>query len=297
MDYKKISERLMTAFQTKGYSYGELSNITGIPKSALQRYITGDTSKIPMDRLRTICGKLDLDAAELIGWDDAQPNSKSNVQPDYETAATRAAETLVRLQISSAPVLPLQILNSIPGVLVRSFTEFADSRGLDRQDLVSMYGAEAQDAVTFSRAINGKPHYIVAYNQRFPFYMLQMSLARELAFIVLGTNAVRQDDARMQEALTFTRHLLCPRPLIQSMMDVGLSLTVESVGSLTGCYGRCLAGIRETPATHVAAGLNRLIRQQFAPFVENLVGFEMIDARQDDSPEADFGTFMDGYEE
>lgn len=297
MDYKEIAAKLLKAFEESEYSYGELSRYTGIPKSALQRYITGDTGKIPMDRLRLICEKLDLDTAEVLGWDSLQDGESGNLPPDFEKAATKAAEILVQYRISSAPVLPLQILNSLPGVLVRSFTEFADEAGLDRKELVSMYGSEAQDAVTFSRLINGKQFYIVAYNQRMPFYMLQLSLARELAFIVLGTEDSRHEEPRMSEALCFTRHLLCPRPLISSLMAVGFPLTVESVGSLTGCYGRCLAGIRETPGAQVAAGLNRLIRQQFAPFVENLAAFGSIVTSHDDSPPADFGTFMDDYEE
>lgn len=298
MDYKKIAQKLRDGFDSSGYSYGDLAKMTNIPKSALQRYITGDTGKIPMDRLQIICEKLGMDAKEVLGWDSGgHLNELPSSAPDYEMAAIRAAEILVKLKICAAPVLPLQILNTMPGVLVRSFTEFADDLGMDRKELVSKYGSESQDAITFTRTVGGRLLHIVAYNQRMPFYMLQLSLAREMAFIVLGTNSERHDEARMAEALCFTRHLLCPRPLIRSMMDAGLSLTVESVGSLTGCYGRCLAGIRETPGTHVAAGLNRMIRKQFTSFVDNLVEYETAVPRQDDSPVADFGTFMEGYEE
>ena len=279
----------------------ELGQKVGVGKGTIKKYENGVIKNIPSDKIEALADALETTPEYLMGWTENEHSQhqehKEVPEPDYELAATKAAEILVQLRVSAAPVLPLQILNSMPGVLVRAFTELADNTGLDRNDLASWYGAESQDAVTFTRTVGGRQRYIVAYNQRMPFYMLQMSLARELAFIVLGTADVRQDDARMQEALTFTRHLLCPRPLVRAMMDEGLPLTVESVGSLTGCYGRCLAGIRETPATHVAAGLNRLIRQQFAPFVENLAQFEMIAARHDDSPEADFGTFMDGYEE
>lgn len=68
MNYKEIAAKLLAAFNESPYSYGDLAKLTGIPKSALQRYITGDTEKIPMDRLREICGRLGLDVAELIGW-------------------------------------------------------------------------------------------------------------------------------------------------------------------------------------------------------------------------------------
>ena len=81
------------------------------------------------------------------------------------------------------------------------------------------------------------------------------------------------------------------------LMNVSSAETLNLTVRLTGCYGRCLAGIRETPGALVAAGLNRLIRQQFAAFVENLVEFGSIVSMHDDSPAANFGTFMDDYEE
>lgn len=79
MDYKKIAEKLLVAFNESPYSYSELAKQTSIPKSALQRYITGDTEKIPVDRLRKICDKLGLDVAEVIGWtEDSRQNFNSH---------------------------------------------------------------------------------------------------------------------------------------------------------------------------------------------------------------------------
>lgn len=292
----KTGEIIKQYREKKGLSQTELAKAAGYDsRSSISKIEKGasDPSQIMLVR---IAHALEVKPSDLVS-DELNPDMLSLPAPDYEKAAAKAAEILVQFRISSAPVLPLQILNSLPGVLVRSFTEFADDSGLDRKERVSMYGAEHQDAVTISRHLGGRHRYIVAYNQRMPFYMLQLSLARELAFIVLGTVESRQDDPRMAEALCFSRHLLCPRPLVSAMMAAGLPLTVESVGSLTGCYGRCLAGIRETPATHVAPGLNRLIRQQLSSFVENLLAFDPIITGHDDSPAANFGTFMDGYEE
>ncbi len=68
MDMREIQDKLLEAFQKSGYSYGDLARITGLPKSALQRYIAGSTEKIPIDRLRAICKVLDLDTAVLLGW-------------------------------------------------------------------------------------------------------------------------------------------------------------------------------------------------------------------------------------
>lgn len=68
----EISERLMQAINDRSLSYGELSKMTGFPKSALQRYATGETGKIPIDRLEKIANALGVSTAYLMGWDERQ---------------------------------------------------------------------------------------------------------------------------------------------------------------------------------------------------------------------------------
>lgn len=53
----------------KGISLGELSARTGIAKSTLQRYETGDTKKIPVEALKMIEKALNLSTGQLFGWD------------------------------------------------------------------------------------------------------------------------------------------------------------------------------------------------------------------------------------
>lgn len=64
------SMRILELIERKGYSYGELARLTGIPKSALQRYATGLTEKIPPDRIGLLAKALDCDAAYLMGWSE-----------------------------------------------------------------------------------------------------------------------------------------------------------------------------------------------------------------------------------
>ena len=217
--------------------------------------------------------------------------------PDIENAAIKAAETLVMYHITSAPVAPLPILKQIPGVLVVSFAEMAERMSTDRSAVISLFGDGIQDAVTSLMLINGQIRYVVAYNQRLPFYMLQRALARELAHIVLGHDGTRPEDVRLAEAVTFARHLLAPRALIRSLLDAGLTVTVEMLGNVTGCYERCLAGMRKTPGTHVPAALNRAVREQFADYVRNFVDCQAVLSGDDETAVADFGTYMDYYEE
>ena len=218
------------------------------------------------------------------------------IKPDFERAAIKAAETIINNGINTAPVAPLPILKKTAGVLVLSFAEVSESVGVERRKLISLFG-ERQDAVTSVQVDDQKIKDAVAYNQRLPFYMLQRGIARELGHIILGHDGTRPEEIRSAEATCFAYHLLCPRPLIKAVQDSGVKLTIEVLGNLTGCYERCLSGMRKTPGVSVPAELNREIKKNFADYIENFIEFQKIVSADDDSPVVDFGSFMEGYSE
>lgn len=76
-----ISERILPCLKSSGISYAELSVRTGIPKSALQRYCTGITEKIPLDRLKKIANALDIPVTYFLGWDIENSNMPTNIIP------------------------------------------------------------------------------------------------------------------------------------------------------------------------------------------------------------------------
>ena len=219
------------------------------------------------------------------------------MSPDAERAALMATETLIKYQVSSAPVDPLPILKKLPNVLVYTFTDIAQTAGVNRESILKMFGENDQDAGTIVADDHGAPRYFTVYNQRLPYVLVQRAIARELGHIVLGHDGTRPDDVRTEEALIFARHLLCPRPLLAAIRDAGLPLTVELIGSVTGCRKRCLDGIRVTPGAHIHPKFNRFVRDQFADYVENFVSYAVTVAPRDDSPLADFGTYMDNYKD
>lgn len=67
----EIATRLYQAITEKGISYGELARLTAIPKSAIQRYATGTTDKIPLERLRALAAALCLPLSALTGWEES----------------------------------------------------------------------------------------------------------------------------------------------------------------------------------------------------------------------------------
>lgn len=216
--------------------------------------------------------------------------------PDYNLAAASALRTLIFHKITTAPIVPLPIIKKTPGVLAMPFADLAHSAGIERSKLVPMFG-ENQDALTFH--VGGENvQYVVAYNQYLPFDAIRRGLARELGHIVLGHDGKKlPTDVRMEEAMTFARHLLFPRPLIHAVQEAGFPLTIDVVGSLTGCYVRCLEGLQKTPGIHVPPELNRAVKEQFSDCIRNFIDFQSVISAGDSSALADFGHFMDGYEE
>lgn len=217
--------------------------------------------------------------------------------PDYALAAIKATETLIKYQVRTAPVAPLPILKSMPGVLCMSFESVSKEVEQDRSCVLSMLGEKNQDAYTIVNLVEGKKQYLVMYNKMLPVNLFQRALARELGHIVLGHDGSKPEEVRNEEAKAFANHLICPRPLIHLIEESGIRVTKELLGNITGCYDLCLSCMRKLPAVEVQAELNRLVRDQFTPYVRNLSGFQLYASVVDTSEIADFGSYMEGYKE
>lgn len=85
-----IAKRILDTLNEKDISYGELSERTGIPKSALQRYATGQTEKIPINRLQEIARAIGVTTQFLMGWEDFPPRERASVPPGFRLLPDRA---------------------------------------------------------------------------------------------------------------------------------------------------------------------------------------------------------------
>lgn len=214
--------------------------------------------------------------------------------PDYDRAALMAAETLIKYGVSTAPVSPLAILEKIDNVIIVTFSELCHAAAEIPCNGMPLFG-RSNSAMTSVHNENGKAWYVVAYNSLLPYSIVQHALARELGHIVLGHNGANEtNDA---EAVCFAQHLLCPRALIHSVAATNLRITMDVLANLTGVFHECLACMRHTPGTAVPASVNRFVRGQFMPFIMNFFEYYTTVRPGDGSAIADFGTFMDGYEE
>jgi len=214
---------------------------------------------------------------------------------DYNLAAAKAAETLVKYGIKKAPVSPFQILEQIDNVIVMSFSEISESAGIERRELVPMFGRN-RDAITSVHTENGKQVYVIAYNALLPFNVLQRALAREIGHIVLRHKEYSKENAA--EAECFAYHLLCPRAMLHFFQVTNVRITTDLLANLTGIFDQSITTMRRIPATEVPANLNRFVRNQFMPFLTNLFDYyQYVTQFNDGSALADLGSYMDNYEE
>jgi transcriptional regulator with XRE-family HTH domain len=113
MQMKNIQTNLLSAFEASGLTYDELAKKTNLPKSALYRYINGDTEKIPIDRFQAICDELHVDARSILGWKGEQSD---DVPKNDE----------VRLLIRGLNQLSPEQLEQATNVMKAMFAKYAD---------------------------------------------------------------------------------------------------------------------------------------------------------------------------
>ena len=77
----ELSEKIKGLMAQKDVTYDDLAKKTGISKSALQRYATGETEKIPIDRVQSIATALGTTAQYLLGWDSEGKSPPKNIAP------------------------------------------------------------------------------------------------------------------------------------------------------------------------------------------------------------------------
>ena len=70
-----VSQRIRNQMQKLGLSYGELAERSGLAKSAVHRYATGLTDKIPTEALEKLSHALGVQPAYLTGWESERPST------------------------------------------------------------------------------------------------------------------------------------------------------------------------------------------------------------------------------
>ena len=114
---KNIQTELLSAFESSGLTYDDLARRTNLPKSALYRYLNGDTEKIPIDRFQAVCHELKVDAGTLLGWKDDHPDDPLKNAPLTQES---------KIISSGIDRMPKERREQALKILQVAFSEYAD---------------------------------------------------------------------------------------------------------------------------------------------------------------------------
>ena len=64
------SDRIKSEMQRNSLTLLEIEQRTGIKKSSMQRYVSGETGKIPMSAIEKLANLFGVSGAYLMGWDE-----------------------------------------------------------------------------------------------------------------------------------------------------------------------------------------------------------------------------------
>ena len=82
------SERIKTEVIRNSLTLIEIEQRTGIKKSSMQRYMSGETNKIPMSAIEKLASLFGVPGAYLMGWDDQEEQSPSPSEPELTEGET-----------------------------------------------------------------------------------------------------------------------------------------------------------------------------------------------------------------
>lgn len=82
----EIRKRIADRRKELGLSYQDLSDRTGMSKSTLQRYETGDIGNVSLDKLEPLAKALQTTPSYLMGW-DSKENEEEFSKEDILTLA------------------------------------------------------------------------------------------------------------------------------------------------------------------------------------------------------------------
>lgn len=122
------AKRIYQAIEKSGYSYPELSKITGISKSSLQRYATGETKKIPIDCIEKIAQATHTDSRYLMCWDE-EPTQKEDKAYILDSSKIRQIPIYESVSAGFGASAQDYIINYMP-LFIESDSEAEETLGI-----------------------------------------------------------------------------------------------------------------------------------------------------------------------
>lgn len=100
-----VSDRILAQMKSQNLSYGELSARAGLAKSAVHRYATGLTDKVPTEALWKLAHALGVTPAYLTGWEEEKPHTLAALfeGEEFSEEELREIEDFIRFVKSKRP--------------------------------------------------------------------------------------------------------------------------------------------------------------------------------------------------
>lgn len=323
-----FAERLRELRTEKGMSLDDVAKHIGCGRANIHKYEHGLITNIPPDRVHNLAELFGVTRPYMMGWTDERGvNPAENLDTvavnlstplneqlgvrdgryywlpagkivtDCTTAATQAARALIKFGIARTPIYPQQIVQASDR---STMVSFSDPNEID--DIVgtnSVFTCENENLVWTSviPEENGINSYLFTVNRTAPMGQLKLALAVELGHVYLGhgANILGSDKARM-EAECFALHLVFPRALIRLLQEREVVLTKVMFSRIFGDCEWCLDRLLNANPVSISPDLNRLVREQFVPYVDKLndIGIFLTDPVGD---QLDLSKYMEGYKD
>ena len=88
------SDRIRAEMKRNSLTFIEIEQRTGIKKSSMQRYASGETGKIPLAAIEKLATLFDVSPEYLMGWDDKTETKESSPN---ELSLTEGEQMLLNL--------------------------------------------------------------------------------------------------------------------------------------------------------------------------------------------------------
>ena len=322
-----FAERLRELRLEKGMSLDDVAKHVGCGRANIYKYEHGLITNIPPDRVHRLANLFGVTRPYLMGWTDERTEKPENLDTvainlsvplsdqvgaengmlywkpvgrivtDCTTAATQAARALIKFGISRTPIYPQQIVQASDRATMVSFAD--QDEMYDIMGTNSVFTWESKNLVWTSLIPeeNEVHSYLFTVNRNAPMGRLKLALAVELGHIYLGhgTNILGSEKSR-KEAECFALHLVFPRALVKLLQERDVVLTKVMFSRIFGDCEWCLESILNAEPVSISPDLNRLVKEQFVPYVDKLEDIGIFLAEPHGEP-LDLSKYMAGYED
>jgi len=105
---KEWNKRINELLSSTDESLRSVAKATRIPKSALQRYATGETENIPIDRIQRIVRHFEVTPAYILGWEEGE-TKRVAVSPSEQKIIVKLRELDEHVQATALKAIETEM--------------------------------------------------------------------------------------------------------------------------------------------------------------------------------------------